>query len=99
MQGKIKYEFTSKVWQHPASGGWFFASLPLGVATEIRQHLKWQEEGWGRIKATAKIGETQWDTALWFDTKHQTYLLPIKSQIRLKEKIDKDDLVEIQVYI
>lgn len=55
MTGKIKYEFVSKIWQHKSPGGWYFVSLPLSMSAEIRKHLKWQEEGWGRLKAHAKI--------------------------------------------
>lgn len=92
MKGKIQYEFCAKAWQHSAPNGWYFVSLPIEMAIEIRGNLKWQEEGWGRLKATAKIGNSQWETAIWFDTKHKTYLLPLKSEIRKKEciKIDKD---------
>jgi len=90
MNGKIKYEFFAKAWQHAPPGGWHFVSLPAEISAEIREHLKWQEEGWGRLKATAKIGESQWETAIWFDTKHKTYLLPIKAEIRKREKIVPD---------
>ncbi|MFM9007613.1 MAG: DUF1905 domain-containing protein [Bacteroidota bacterium] len=51
------------------------------------------------MKAEAKIGKSQWQTAIWFDTKHQTYLLPIKAEIRKRESIEKDDSVRVQVYI
>lgn len=99
MQVKIQYEFTGTVWQHSAIGGWFFVSLPIEMAAEIRQHAKILEEGWGRMKATAKIGDTTWDTALWFDTKLGTYLLPIKSEIRRKQLIKKGSNVSIQLLI
>lgn len=99
MEGKITYAFSSTVWQHAATGGWYFVSLPKAISAEIRQHLKWQEEGWGRIKAEAKIRKSQWQTAIWFDSKHQTYLLPIKAEIRKKESIEKDQSIRVQVYI
>ncbi|MDO8998041.1 MAG: DUF1905 domain-containing protein [Sediminibacterium sp.] len=51
MNAKIKYEFTAKMWQHSAPSGWHFVSLPAKISTEIRENLKWQEEGWGRLKA------------------------------------------------
>jgi hypothetical protein len=69
MNGKIKYEFYAKVWQYTSPGGWHFASLPADIAKEIRENLKWQEQGWGRLKAKAKIGNSEWETAIWFDTK------------------------------
>lgn len=39
-------------------GGGYFVSLPLEFSEEIRQNMKWQEEGWGRMKTKAKIRET-----------------------------------------
>ncbi len=47
------------------------------------------EEGWGRLKTTVTIGQSKWETAIWFDTKAQAYLLPLKSTIRKKEKIEE----------
>ena len=57
------------------------------------------EEGWGRLKAIAKLGNSQWETAIWFDTKHKTYLLPLKAEIRKKEKIVTNKDVKIIVWI
>ncbi len=87
MTGKIRYEFKAILWQHTGAGGWHFISLPETTSTEIRTLLKSSEEGWGRLKATAKIGNAKWETAIWFDTKKNTYLLPIKATIRSKENL------------
>jgi hypothetical protein len=94
---KIKYKFSAKIWQHSALGGWYFVSLPIELSNEIRGNLQWQEEGWGRLKAIAKIGNSEWNTAIWFDTKHSTYLLPIKAEIRRKEKIELNQMLEISI--
>jgi hypothetical protein len=67
------------------------------LSNEIRGNLQWQEEGWGRLKAIAKIGNSEWNTAIWFDTKHSTYLLPIKAEIRRKEKIELNQMLEISI--
>jgi hypothetical protein len=87
MQGKIKYQFSAVIWQYGAAGSWHFVSLPMELAKEIRENLRWQEEGWGRLKAVAKIGNSEWETAIWFDTKTGTYLLPLKAEIRRKETL------------
>lgn len=91
MQGKIKYHFTAILWRHSGAGGWHFVSVPLDIAQEIRTHLYWQEEGWGRLEVTAAVGTVSWSTAIWFDTKANTYLLPIKVVIRNKCGIQADD--------
>ena len=99
MTGKIKYEFSGKTWQYASPGGWYFVSLPKTISKEIREKLKWQEEGWGRLKATAKVGKSQWETAIWFDTKHNTYLLPLKAEIRKKENLESDMVIKVTVWI
>ena len=99
MDARIHYQFTASVWQHPAEGGWYFVSLPREMATEIRTHFKTEEEGWGRLKVRAKVAKTEWSTAIWFDTKRNTYLLPIKAEVRKKQKIEAGDGLEISLWV
>jgi hypothetical protein len=96
---RIKYAFTAKPWQYSGPGGWYFVSLPERVAKEIRTALKSEEEGWGRLKATANIGASEWKTAIWFDTKLNTYLLPLKAEIRKKEQIEIGRIIQVVVWI
>lgn len=99
MEGKIRYQFPTKMWRHNATGGWFFASVPKIISKEIREHFKWQEEGWGRLKASAQIEALKWETAIWFDTKKNTYLLPIKADIRKKLNLEINKDFEITIWI
>lgn len=99
MTAKIKYEFTAKMWQYSSPMAWYFVSLPTDISAEIRENMKWMEEGWGRLKAVAKIVNTQWETAIWFDTRHNTYLLPIKAEVRKKEKLDMLKDINIIIWI
>lgn len=99
MEGKIIYTFKANIWQYPGSNPWYFVSLPKAMAKEIRENLQWQEEGWGRMKALAEIGKSRWETAIWFDKKHNTYLLPLKAAIRKKEALETDMEIEIRIGI
>ena len=99
MTAKIKYEFTAKMWQYSSPMAWYFVSLPTDISAEIRANMKWMEEGWGRLKAAAKIANTLWETAIWFDTRHNTYLLPIKAEVRKKEKLDMLKDINIIIWI
>ena len=91
----MEYKFTARVWYSE----WYFVSLPQQLSAEIRGNPQHLEEGWGRLKITAKIGGTEWRTAIWFDTKRQTYLLPIKGEIRKKEKIGAEQEVTVTLWI
>lgn len=99
MVNHIKYDFSAKIWQYDGPNGWYFVSLPQDVSKEIRENLKWQEEGWGRLKASAKIGDLEWKTAIWFDTKQSTYLLPLKAAIRMKFKLENGQMIEVSVFV
>ena len=99
MKGKILYEFSGEIWKHPSPAGWHFISLPEHLSKEIRENSRWQEEGWGRMKAEVEIGEVLWETAIWFDSKLGTYLLPIKAKVREKAKIQKGDRALVKLWI
>jgi hypothetical protein len=100
MQTSIKYKFEAILWKYgDTKGAWYFYSLPTEISSEIRSTLKWQEEGWGRMKIVAQIGETKWNTAIWFDRKQNTYLLPIKAKIRSKNQLNITDSTEIIIWI
>lgn len=95
----IKYAFNAKPWQYVGPAAWYFISLPKDLSKEIRNALQAEEEGWGRLKATAKIGKTEWKTAIWFDTKQNAYLLPLKAEIRKKENIEIDKPIKVTVWV
>lgn len=95
----IRYEFNAKPWLYDGPSAWHFISLPFDIATEIRENLKSEEEGWGRLKVIAKIGETDWRTAIWFDTKLKTYLLPLKAEIRKLEHIEVGKPITTYIWI
>lgn len=82
-----KIIFKTKLWKFSGSGGWHFLTLPKSAAAKIRKTHKGAEEGWGRLKVSAAIGTTKWRSAIWFDTKEGTYLLPVRSDIRKKQSL------------
>ena len=98
----IKYEFKAKPYlcsSTPDMPGWTFVSLPKELSIEIRENFQHFEEGWGRMKIMAKTGNSEWATSIWFDTKQDTYLLPLKGEIRKKENIELGKEVEIVISI
>jgi hypothetical protein len=97
--GGIRFEFTVVPWQYQEIGGWHFASVPDDLANEIRQYLGSEEKGFGRLPVKAKIGSSEWKTAIWFDTKRNTYLLPLKAEIRKKENIHAGKSIAVTIWI
>lgn len=91
----MEYTFCASIWYSQ----WYFASLPKKISEEIRRAHKGDEEGWGRLKAMVRIGNSEWKTAIWFDKKHETYLLPVKAEIRKKENLAVDQVIEIKIWV
>ncbi len=93
------YQFNAEVWRHNSSGGWHIVSVPVSISKEIRSLFGDYEEGWGRLRATVTIGASTWESAVWFDTKQASYLLPLKADIRKKEEITIGMNLEITLKI
>ena len=99
---KAKYEFVAKPYQYSSAEemcGWTFVSLPTDLSKEIREDFKYLEEGWGRMKVTVKLGNSEWQTAIWFDTKQDTYLLPLKAKIRKQENVMLGENVQVSILV
>jgi hypothetical protein len=96
---KLQYRFSAKPWKYEGPAGWYFVSLPLKLSREIRNTFISEEAGWGRLPAIARTGNSEWKTAIWFDTKWNTYLLPLKAEIRKKENISAGKTIQVDVFI
>lgn len=95
----VPFEFEADLWKAGGNSGWHFVSLPIPLSKEIRENFQKEEEGWGRLAVQATIDGLTWDTALWFDTKNDRYLLPLKSEIRKKKNITVGTAVTIRLLI
>lgn len=96
---KVPFNFRAKIWKHKSEGGWHFVSLPQDLSNEIRSNFGTEEEGWGRLKIRAMIGSIEWDTSIWFDTKLNGYVLPVKKEIRITEHLNEGDDLQVKIWI
>lgn len=94
-----QFSFRSRVWKYEGKAGWYFVTLPKQLSKKIRKAHGLSEEGWGRLKASVQVGKTIWKTAIWYDTKAQSYLLPLKSEVRKKEAVVKGTLLNIKLQL
>ena len=93
------YIFKGKMWKYKGPSGWHFVTLPKTLAQKIRRIHSLSEEGWGRLPATACIQETKWDTAIWYDSKAKSYLLPIKAIVRRTQKLETGKNIHVKLII
>jgi hypothetical protein len=45
----------------------------------------------------AKTGKTSWETSLFADQKRKAFVLPVKADVRRKEKIKPGAMIEVSV--
>lgn len=78
----------AKLWLYPGAGGWHFVTLPRPAAKQIKSKFGGFAKGWGSLPVVATIGSTSWKTSIFPDSKTGSCVLPIKADIRNKEKIE-----------
>ena len=94
----MQFEFEAELWEATAEGAWVFVSLPVAVADEIDESVP-AKAGFGSVKVQARIGDTTWGTSVFPDKKRQTFILPVKKQVRRAEQVGIGDVVSIRLRI
>jgi len=51
------------------------------------------------MKVKAKIENVELDTSIWFDTKLNRHLLPVKAAIRNKAQLEVGKIVEVSIWV
>jgi hypothetical protein len=92
------YSFTSEMWLWQSNGGtaWSFIALPQDVSDEIEGTVP-VKGGFGSVKVDVTIGATEWSTSLFPSTEYDSYILPVKKPVRVKEKLELGDQVTVTV--
>ncbi len=99
MQKKNTYSLKLKVWLHPGHAGWHFVTVPKKESALIKETTKGIKRGWGSVRVRVTLGETTWDTSIFADAEFGTYLLPLKSDVRKKEKVEEGDVVKLELML
>ena len=89
--------FRAKVWTQNSTGAWHFVTLPAGLSKRIRTLTTGQLKPFGSFRVRARTGLTSWATSLFHDRKRDAFLLPVKADVRRKEKIKIGDTIEVSV--
>lgn len=82
-------------WRGPAP--FYFVRTPPKQSQELKDVMKLVTYGWGMIPIRARIGDTDFTTALI--PKDGAYLLPLKDKVRNAEGIEEGETVTAQVII
>jgi hypothetical protein len=95
--------FDAECWVYQGPAAWHFVTVPAELGAELahlnQAALRGQKRGWGSIAVAAQIGESQWNTSVFPDKKSDSYLLPLKSQIRTAQAIAPGSSVRVTLSI
>jgi hypothetical protein len=90
-------EFSGPIWYWRGPAPFYFVTVPPEQSSELKAIMKAVTYGWGMIPVTARIGNTEWTTALW--PKDGLYVLPLKDRIRKAEDLAEGDSVAAQLEV
>ena len=91
--------FKAKLWTQESTGAWHFVTLPADLSKRIRVLTTGQRKPFGSFRVKASIGLSSWETSLFHDTKRNAFLLPVKADVRRKEKIKPGDIIEVSIML
>ncbi len=89
----MDFSFSANLWEWRGPAPFYFLSLPVDLAEEIKASANMLTYGWGMIPVVATIQGRDFKTSMF--SKNGTYVLPIKNEVRLPLKLQVDDLVEV----
>jgi Domain of unknown function (DUF1905) len=89
--------FTGTVWTQESTGAWHFVTLPAALSKRIRTLSTGQLKPFGSFHVKARTGLSRWETSLFADKKRNAFLLPVKADVRRKEKIQLGDEIEVTI--
>lgn len=92
----MDFEFEGAVleWRGPAP--FYFVAIPKEESADIKLAAKGVEY-WGQVPVTARIGDTEFRTALF--PKDGRYLLPLKNAVRASAGIAVDQMVAVELSV
>ena len=93
---KSTFSFDNVLYEAAAEAPWVFVTLPIAMADEISESVP-RRAGFGSVRVTARIGETEWRTSLFLSKPDRSYVLPVKRAVREREEIDVGDTVHVTI--
>ena len=92
----MNYTFAGEIWIFTSEGSWYFVTLQPELADEIQARCVGKTRGFGSIKVQAQIGTASWSTSLFRDKKSASYILPLKKEVRLSQKLAAGQRIDVK---
>jgi hypothetical protein len=96
---RTAYEVTATAWRSEGPTGRYFVTLPSDVATELRERFGGSHEAVGSLPVSVGLGRSIWSTSLYADADSESYVIPIKDDVRLRERVRDQQEVTLRFVI
>ncbi len=93
----MRVEFSGEIWFWRGPAPWYFITVPDEQCGTLEAVAPIVSYGWGMIPVTARIGQTQWPTALF--PKDGNYIVPVRASVRAAEQLSEADLVSVSLEV
>ena len=93
----LDLSFAGELWYWRGPAPYHFITVPPDAARAIHAVAAEVTYGWGMIPARVRIGNSDWETALW--PKDGGYVVPIKDRFREAERLVLGDAVALTVTV
>jgi hypothetical protein len=93
------YEITAEVLCHPGVAHWHYLTLPEDVVDDIVARFGGSHHAAGSLPVSVRLGHSEWTTSLFYDNDTCSYLLPVKADVRRRERVGEGDTVAVRLAI
>lgn len=95
----IEDSFSGQVWEYSGKGSWYFITLPLPLAKQIKFFHGSTRPGFGSVRVEATVGDVVWKTSVFPDSKSGSYFLPVKAEVRKRASLKAGDMATVQLKV
>lgn len=93
---EMRYDFKATIWLYEGNATWHFVTLPQATAKRVRHVTQGSKRrGWGSVRVKVTIGETTWKTSIFPTSESNSYILPLKADVRKREGLKAGKSVKI----
>lgn len=96
---RTTYDVTSEVWRSEGPTGRYFVTLPLELAAEIRARFSGSHQAVGSLPVSVELGQSIWSTSLYADSDASSYVIPIRDDVRRRERVRDQQVVTLRFAI
>lgn len=96
------FDFQATIWLRndgKQTASRYFITVPKDIADPLRESYKNTRRKGVSVAIQARIGFLTRNTSMFYSKQHQTYILPIKADIRKQLQIKNNDQVYINITI